>query len=391
MKICFVATSSVSIDSFMLPVAVELKARGAEMTFVTACQPGFRERCAGVAEVFDYQVARGFDFAGTLKSALRLRKLCRSKRFDLVVYTTPNGALYGSIGSWLAGVPARVLAQWGMRYVGYEGWRRKFIRAIEKISCRLATDIRNVSEKNRAIAIADGMYKPEKCKVLGKGGTIGVDLEQYNLADIPPRRRELREKLGIPDSALVYGFVGRIRRDKGVNELFHAFRELRKSNDNAWLFLLGGTDIDAGIEADVFAEMQADPHVILYGAVPTTEVCKCMAAFDVLVHPTYREGFGMVLQEAAAMQLPTITTDIPGASEAIVDQVTGLLVRKGDVPTLQQAMLAMADESLRKSLGCAGRKRIEADFERNMMVNRMCDDYLAIIRQRVQTQDSEKA
>ena len=173
-KICFVTTSSGSIDSFMFPCVPALKKYGFDISFVTACQKGFQEKCQkeGV-KVYDSPVGRGFDIKGTLLAAKRFKKLCLQEKFDMVVYSTPNGALYGSIGSKAAKVPCRVLAQWGMRYVGFEGWKRTLIRNIEKISCRNATDIRNVSEKNRALAIQDKMYRPEKCKVLGQGGTVG--------------------------------------------------------------------------------------------------------------------------------------------------------------------------------------------------------------------------
>ncbi len=343
---------------------------------------GFKERCEGIAEVIDYSVGRGFDFIGTFKSVLKFKNLCREKKFDMVVYATPNGALYGSIGSRLAGVPCRVLAQWGMRYVGFDGGKRVIIREIEKISCRFATDIRNVSVKNREIAVADGMYPPEKCKVLGKGGTIGVDLQQYDLTKIPMMRKDIRQKYGISSSDIVYGFVGRICKDKGVHELFQAFKSVRMNQNNAVLMLLGKEDVNAGLDEQLLHEMHNDSHVIFCGAVPNAVVSQYMSAFDILVHPTYREGFGMVLQEAAALQLPTITTDIPGASEAIVDQVTGLLAQKQNVPTLADAMITLTSESLRSEMGKAGRKRIETDFERNMMVNRMCDDYLDIIQRR---------
>jgi len=383
-KICFVTTSSISIDSFIFPCVSRLQEQGFSVSFVTACKEGFAKRCeeAGV-RVFEFSVDRGFDFLGTFSAANRFRKLCKKEKFDMVVYATPNGALYGSIGARLAGVPCRVLAQWGMRYVGFEGWKRVLIRNIEKISCRNATDIRNVSEKNRALAIKDGMYKPEKCKVLGSGGTIGVDLALYQREEIPAMRQKTREQLGIPEAALTYGFVGRICRDKGVGELLSAFAQVEKENPNVYLMLLGGLDDNSGLSEDLLQTAKENPHIIFCGAVPNAEVSTYLAAADVLVHPTYREGFGMVLQEAAAMYLPTITTNIIGASEAIVDGKTGLLAEKQDVPTLVSAMIAMFDEKLRHRLGENGRKRIEEEFERTMMIERICQDYLELYEKRV--------
>lgn len=383
-NICFVTTSSISIDAFIFPCVPVLKQHGFSVSFVTACKDGFKERCeeAGV-NVFDFSVERGFDFTGTFSAAMRFKKLCLQEKFDMVVYATPNGALYGSIGAKAAKVPCRVLAQWGMRYVGYEGFKRTIIRNIEKISCHNATDIRNVSEKNRAIAIKDGMYKPEKCKVLGLGGTIGVDLDLYKPENIPAMRKKTREKFSIPEDALTYGFVGRLCRDKGVGELLAAFEQVQKENDKAYLLLIGGLDDNSMLPVDLLCRAKENPNIIFCGAVPNDKVSEHLAAADVLVHPTYREGFGMVLQEAAAMYLPTITTNIPGASEAIVDGETGLLAEKQNIESLKDAMLQMFDENLRKTFGQNGRKRIEEHFERNLMIERLCQDYLELYNTRI--------
>lgn len=378
MKICFVTTSSISIDSFIMPTFAGLQKLGFEVSVVTSCLPGFKERCDKAVTVYDYRVGRGFDFLGTIKSAFRFKKLCKKEKFDIVAYATPNGALYGSIGSWMARVPNRVLLQWGMRYVGFTGIMRKIILTIEKLDCRLSTEVRNVSEKNRQIAIDEGMYKPDKCKVLGKGGTIGVDLEVYDLEKKKEYRKEIREKYHIDNDTLLYGFVGRVCVDKGVKELFGAYDEVSKHNPKAELMIIGGVDDNSGLTAEEMEGIKQNERIHLVGMVPNKEVVRYLSACDVLVHPTYREGFGMVLQEAAALELPTITTNIPGASEAIVDGETGLLAESHDIPTLAEDMIKMFDDSLREQYGKAGRARIEKDFERSVMVKRICEDYIEI-------------
>lgn len=389
-KICFVTTSSVSIDSFILPTVPALEKHGFSVYFVTSCVADFEERCPNSVKVFDFSVNRGFDFMGTFVAARRFKLLCEQEKFDMVVYATPNGALYGSIGSKAAKVPCRVLAQWGMRYVGFEGWKRVLIRNIEKISCRNATDIRNVSEKNRLLAIKDGMYKPEKCKVLGLGGTIGVDLQNYDLSKIPEYRKTIREKFGIPQDSLTYAFVGRICRDKGVGELLQAFEKLQEDKLECYLMLIGKLEEDSQLSEEMLEKAKKNNRIVFCGGVANQKVAEYLSAADVLVHPTYREGFGMVLQEAAALKLPTITTNIIGASEAIVDGKTGLLAEKQDVETLKNAMLKMTDDDLRKVMGENGRKRIEESFERNMMVERICQDYLEIYNKRVLSSKKRK-
>lgn len=377
-KLCVAATSSSSVTAFIMPTAIKLYDYGFDITIVTSCDKSFFSTCPDFIKVIDYPVGRGFDFKGTFHSAIKFYKLCRKEAFDIVMFTTANAGLYGAFGSKLGGVKCRLYEQWGMRYVGFEGVKRWFIRALEKYPCRCATHILQVSEKNKQLAVADGMYKAEKCTVLGKGGTIGVDLKNYDLSRKLQYKQEIRLNFSIPEDAVVYGFVGRICQDKGIKELFAAFESLSEKHQNVYLMLIGDLDVNSGIDAEVIEKAKANKRIVFVGRVPNVEVVKYLSSCDVLVHPTYREGFGMVLQEAAALELPTITTDIPGASEAIVAGETGLLAKKQDVPSLEDAMEKMLDGELREKFGKAGRARIETDFEREMMVRRKCDYYLSI-------------
>ncbi len=373
-KLCVVTTTSQTISAFVLPSVNRLTEEGFEVSFATSPLKGFMETLPEGVKVFDIPVGRGFDFIGTFKAAKKFEKICKKEKFDIVMYSTPNGALYGSIGSKRAKVRARILGQWGMRLVGFEGIMRKFILELEKISCRNATHVRAVSEKNRLIAIENKMYKPEKCKVLGKGGTIGVDLSLFDLSKKAEMRSETREKYSIPENAFVFGFVGSVRADKGVKELLTAFRSL---NDDSYLVLCGGVFEDDGIDPELMNWAKANKNVVFTGHI--NDVYNHMAAFDVLVHPTYREGFGMVLQEAAALSIPTITTNIPGASEAIVDGVTGLLSEVKNADSLSEVMKKLKNSpEICLEYGENGRKRIEEDFERTKMVERLVADYKEI-------------
>ena len=388
-KLCVSTTTSGSISSFILPMVPKLKELGFDITFVTSCSPGFVEQCPDYVTVFDYPVKRGFDFRGTIRSAIKFKRLCKQQQFDMVIYSTINASLYCAYGAKHAHVPVRVKNQWGMRYVGFEGWRRTLVRRLEKYTCTCATDIRNVSEKNKALSVADGLYQPEKCKVVGKGGTIGIDLSLYDLKNKERYRKNIREQYGIPDDAIVYCFVGRVRTDKGVGELLTAFERINAKNSHTWLMIVGHNEAD-GVLSELIDNAQLNKQIVFCGLVPKEKVAEHISASDVLVHPTYREGFGMVLQEAAAMELPTITTDIPGASEAIENGVTGLLAKKQDVDTLVDCMEKMLDEPLRKEFGKAGRKRIETDFERNMMIDRLCEDWLAMYNNRIEQNNKNK-
>ena len=116
------------------------------------------------------------------------------------------------------------------------------------------------------------------------------------------------------------------------------------------------------------------------GLVKGAEVCRYMSAMDILIHPTYREGFGMVLQEALAMGVPIITTDVPGPSEVIEENVCGWLVPAQNAEILQEKMRAlMNDTKTREQFAEEGRKRVETYFERSVMINNILADMSEIV------------
>lgn len=381
-KICMVTTTSASISSFVLPTIKPLMNQGYEVSIVCSCENGFKEKLPEGCTVYDMPVGRGFDFKGTFKAALKFKKICKTQKFDIVMYTTPNGALYGSIGSFLAGVPARVLDQWGIRFLGFSGMKGKIICSIEKVSCRLATHIRSTSEKNRQIAISHKMYKPEKCVVLGKGGTVGVDLTLYDLSRKAEWKAETREKYNISDDSFVYGFSGRISLDKGCNELLTAFRKIHEENEDTVLLIVGQNEMDKSVDSELVEWASKNDSVVFTGRVDVNEMCKYYSAMDVLVHPTYREGFGMVIQEASAMQVAVITTDIPGASEVMENEISCLLAHVKDSSDLRQKMERLLnDKELLNLLSENARKRVETYFERSIMVRAICDSYNKIFEE----------
>jgi glycosyltransferase involved in cell wall biosynthesis len=125
---------------------------------------------------------------------------------------------------------------------------------------------------------------------------------------------------------------------------------------------------------------ESDPRIVLTGNVPKDEVYKHMAVFDVLVHPTYREGFGKVLQEAMGMHLPIITTNVPGPSEVIEQGKYGLMVEVQSVSDLAEKMKQIeADTALRKTLSSLGRERAEQYFDRPIMLNNILVDMNEIV------------
>lgn len=379
-KACFVSTTAITMKCFIIPIAEALATEGIDVTLVCSDDKEMYSLCdKNNMKYCPIHMGRGIDFSG-LKSVVAIRKLLKQEKFDLVQYCTPNAAFYTSIAAKMAKVPKRLYCQWGIRYVGMSGFNRKLFKRIEKLVCRLSTDIRAVSPMNKAFAVSEGLYKTDKAKVVGNGGTIGVDMEKFDIAQKALYNSEIRSKYEIPKDALVFGFCGRLSRDKGSNELLAAFKEIISEHMNAFLMIIGDVEANTGIDSALMEWAKKSKNVIITGKIPEAEVYKYYAPMNVLVHPTYREGFGMVIQEAGAYGIPCITTKIPGASEVMVDGESCILVEAKSTVDLTKAMkLLIDDKGLLQQLGDATYQRTKQLYDRPVMLSYQKEDYWELL------------
>lgn len=374
-KICALTTISKTMDWFIVDSMRNLAKNGYDVTLVCNMEKGFAERNQDYAECINLPMSRGVNLSDLIKMPWKLYKLFKREKYDVIYYTTPNVSLYASIAGWLAGTKCRFYNQCGLRYVSFEGKKRAVFKAIEKFTCKLSTTVREQSPMNRQFAIDEGLCPAKKISVVGIGGTTGVSLQQVDCFDKAESKRSLREKYGIPQKGFLYGYVGRVNADKGINELITAFCELQKKHDDIYLVLVGMIDDTNPILPVNMRTAKENAHIFLTGNVPPSEVYPHMSMFDVLTHPTYREGFGKVLQEAMGVQLPIITTNIPGPSEVVESGVSGILVKDHDAKDLAEKMERIyADKEMRDSIAKAGRKRAETYFDRPIMLNNILKD-----------------
>jgi glycosyltransferase involved in cell wall biosynthesis len=187
--------------------------------------------------------------------------------------------------------------------------------------------------------------------------------------------------VGIPEGALVAGFVGRIVRDKGLIELTKAWQVLRDEFPMLHLLLAGFFEPFDPVPPEVERILRTDPRIHLAGYVDNP--APIYAASDVFAFPTYREGFGLVAVEAAAMELPVVATRIPGVVEAVEDGVTGTLVPPRDAEALARAIrIYLNDPDLRRRHGRAGRDRALRRFDPEKLCDEMYREYLDLLRER---------
>lgn len=352
---------------------------GWDVTLICSPDEAFAESLPEYLHYIPVKMNRGMDLTA-LRSIREFVQIFRREKFDMVQYSTPNAACYASIAAKKAKVPVRLYAQWGIRYTGLSGISRRIFRAIEKMVCRKSTHVRSVSPLNRQFGIDEGLYPAQKVSVVGNGGTIGVDMDSYDIKQKPLWSSEIRSRYGISQDDFVFGFAGRITADKGCTELLSAFRECVKDGGNGKLLAVGPLDDDHGVNEELIAWAKASGRVIFTGGVPGEEMRKYYAAMEVLVHPTYREGFGMVLQEAGALGVPAITTRIIGASEVMVEGESCLLVEPKDAAGLAAAMRQLyQDQTLASRLSRAVYNRTRLLYSRPIMLENQKADYVSLL------------
>jgi glycosyltransferase involved in cell wall biosynthesis len=313
----------------------------------------------------------------------RMVRVMRRVRPTIVDAHTPKGGLLAMIAASLCRVPVRVYHQHGLPLMTATGPRRLILRLTERIACRLAHQVLCISPSLREVLVSEGLCPPGKIKVLEHGSIDGVEADaKFDPSRVSPRvAAEVRARHRIPPDAPVIGFVGRVVRDKGLIELAQAWRALREEWPSLHLLVVGPLESEDPVPADVKEGLRRDPRVHLAGMVH--DMPGIYRALDLLVLPTYREGFGAALLEAAAMGLPVVATRIPGCVDAVRDGETGLLVPVRDAAALTAAIRTyLGDPALGRRHGADGRRRARRDFEPGRIREALFQEYVRLLGRR---------
>lgn len=341
-KICFITTIPLTLNAFVLNTAKYIHENTDwDVSFICSDENDFGSSLPKYIHYFPIKMERGISIAG-VKAMLEMKKVFKREKFDLIQYSTPNASLYASMAGRLAHVPVRLYCQWGMAFVGFQGLKRKIFQMEEKYVCHLSTHIEPDSNSNLRFAHEIGLYPKSKGSVIWNGSACGVNLTKFDISNKEEYRKDIRKQLDIPEDAFVYGFVGRITRDKGVNELLEAYKKL---NDDSYLIMVGPSEVDETINQELYTWASKNEKIKFTGY--TIVVEQYLSAMDCYILPSYREGFGMGVVEAEAMGVPVIVTDIPGPTDAMIDNETGIVVQKADVESLYNAMISIREDKVR--------------------------------------------
>jgi len=374
-KLCYVATIPAVVNSFLRG---HIQAAAEKFQVTVICNPADKYLLNGLdARLILLPVERK---PSPWKDAIvlfRLFRLFRKEQFDIVHSIMPKTGMLAMLAARLATVPVRIHTFTGQVWATKRGLSRELSKWPDKLIGSLASCVLTDSPSQLDFLISEGILPPGKAGVIGEGSICGVDPIRFH--PDPEGRRAMREELGIAQEARVILFVGRLNRDKGILDLADAFTTIAAQYPNVELLLVGAE------EEVAFARIQETCHVsrerlhyVSFTATPE----RYMVAADIFCLPSYREGFGLTLIEAAACGIPAVASRIYGITDAVEEGKTGLLFPAGDVPALAQALRRLLEDGdLRRQMGEAARMRALELFSSRRIIEEMQALYRRLLGQ----------
>ncbi|MEW6709008.1 MAG: glycosyltransferase, partial [Candidatus Riflebacteria bacterium] len=311
-----------------------------------------------------------------LKILTQLISIFKRKKFDLVHSIMPKTGLLAMIAGRLTGVPCRIHTFTGQVWANKSGLQRQALKMFDRMIVAMATQILVDSPSQRDFLRHERILPPGTGRVIANGSICGINTQKFH--PDPSARKIVREKLKLSETDIVLLFLGRLNRDKGMIDLAKAFSAISPKRPEAVLLLVGA-------EEDVtFAQIEEICSACRHRLrrvefTPNPE--KYVAASDIFCLPSYREGFGQTIIEAAASEIPTAASRIYGVTDAVEEGVTGLLFPPGNLQFLEEALLKLIDDgNLRKKMGLAARKRAIELFSSSIITNELVELYASSMK-----------
>jgi glycosyltransferase involved in cell wall biosynthesis len=313
-----------------------------------------------------------------LVSLVRLWGLLRRLKPELTEFSTPKAGLLGNLAAWLAGVPHRVYMLRGLKLHRATGLKRRILLAAERLASACSQIVLCNSASLRAEALQLGIAPNAKLRLLGDGSSNGVDCDRFS-----PGPSGVRQRLGLTANCPVLGFVGRFTKDKGLPELIEAFESMLQVEPQTQLLLVGWFDAaEDALDSGLRERIERHPKIHCTGFV--ADPAPYYRAMDMLVLPTWREGFPNVVIEAAASGIPVITTIATGSCDAVVPGVTGLLIPPGRPEAIREAVLKLIRNPQRRhSMGKCARRWVMEHYERDHVLGLTVEFYKSLFENRL--------
>ncbi len=369
--VCFVTSHPMSVVAFLLPHLKALSSHVSLRVLANTSETDLLSRRALDVPVEFVAIERAIRPWRDLLALWSLYQTFRMSRPDGVHTVTPKAGLLGMTAAWLARVPVRVHSFTGQVWVTRRGAMRWLLKSADKCIAAMATDVLVDSPSQRTFLIAQRIVSEKRSAVFGAGSICGVNTQRFSPS--LAARQSVRAELGSKPNALVCLYLGRLNHDKGVLDLASAFAQVASTNPNAELWVVGPD------EANWFEQMQALLGDVMHqvkrvGFTPEPE--RFMQAADLFCLPSYREGFGSSVIEAAACGVPALASRIYGLTDAVAEGQTGWMHEAGNVADLAEqlgSLLSNPEELATK--GHAARQYAETVFAEEAITGAMVQFY----------------
>ena len=358
-----------------------MKEHGYEVVAVSSDDPCFDDMLHDQGDIRGIRVnmQRHMSPFKDLKALWQLIKVFRKEKPFIVHTHTPKAGLLGMMAAKFTRVPHRLHTTAGLPLLVYGGFKRKILNSMERLTNACATQVFPNSFKMMEIMEDLRLCKSKKMKVIGNGSSNGIDTNHFStdktIADTGKSRDEWRAELGLKENDFAFVFVGRVVKDKGVNELVDCMRRLFPNFHNCRLIMVGQYEKNLDpITPENEEFFKTDKSAIFMGW--QKDVRPFMMAADALVFPSYREGFPNVVMQAGAMGLPAIVTDINGCNEIVEDGKNGRIIPAQDANALYDMMeWFLTHPSEVAEMASNARDEITSRYERQTVWNELLSLY----------------
>jgi glycosyltransferase involved in cell wall biosynthesis len=369
--IIFVVTTPFAVNAFLRNHLLALAKQYEVILCVNLGAYPLLTELRGALTVIDIGIQRKVSILQDLKVLLKLIKIIRNKRPDAVHSLTPKAGLLAMLAGWISSVSLRSHTFTGQIWVTQKGWKRFVLKQMDRLIVWFSTNTLVDSGSQRQLLVREKIGSASSIEMLGNGSIAGVDINRF--CPNTTLKSKNRKTFGVAADVCVYIFVGRINRDKGIYDLMKAFQEVATTVPKVELWVVGPDEENVLPTLKVMSET-CDAPIRFFKETPEPEIL--MASADIMLLPSFREGFGVVIIESAACEIPTIAYRIEGVVDAVQEGHTGILVDAGDVESFASAMKALAaDASLRRCLGKQARDRARRIFDSDAVTDKWVDFY----------------
>jgi len=328
------------------------------------------------ARFFPLYLSRELTPFKDLIALFKTMQLIRKIKPDIVHTHSPKAGIIGMLAAFLCNVPLKIHTVAGLPLMEVTGPKRTLLNMVESLTYWCADWVTPNSHELKSFILDNKLTTdPKKVTVLGNGSSNGIDLTYFSATpELLAESNQFRRAHQIDEGKLVLGFMGRLAYYKGINELVEAFKILQKRHTHIVLLLIGGYEDLNPLEESTKQEIETNQAIISVGH--QKDVRKFLAASDIFVFPSYREGFPQALMQSCAMGLPSIATNINGCNEMINNDVTGLLIEPKSVDAIVNACEKLIQDPQRsKTMGAAARDFVIKNFEQQHLWNDICTFY----------------